>query len=136
MGIGRLGQDIRDKLGLSRNRSEICRKLRLQRPPGFTLLYSPNAFDTHGLDYLFTLVRHAFSQLLCVYFDKNKHQDAEEKNPILALAWLNINFDAKDEWEDFKLSLLKGFNPSDAHDPMISLKGLVNSHLMRQLLGP
>ncbi|RKL41264.1 hypothetical protein BFJ72_g5691 [Fusarium proliferatum] len=135
MGIGRLGHDIRDKLGLSLNRSEICRKLQLQRPPGFTLLYSPNAFDTHGLDYLFMLVRHFYSQLLRVSFDKNKHKDAE-KNPILALAWLDINFDAKDEWEDFKQSCLKGFNPSEAHDPMISLEGLVNSHLMRHLLGP
>jgi hypothetical protein len=60
-------------------------------------LDNTNASDTHGLDCLFALVRRLYSQLLLVYFDKDEYKDTEEQNPVLALAQLNINFDAKDE---------------------------------------
>ncbi|KAF5641505.1 hypothetical protein F25303_6849 [Fusarium sp. NRRL 25303] len=130
MDVELLGQDIRDELGLTRNLREICRNLQLQRPPGLIQLDSPSSYDTQGLDCIFALVRHIYSQLSHFYFNKDKHKDAEEKNQILALAWLDINFAAKDEWEQCKQNILKSFNPSGAHDPKISFEGLVNSQLM------
>ncbi|EWG47558.1 hypothetical protein FVEG_07630 [Fusarium verticillioides 7600] len=112
---------------MSRNRGQICRKLQLQRPPGLILLDSPIAYDTHGLDCLFTLIHHIYSQLIDVYFDKNDHKDAEQKNPILALAWLDMNFETKDEWAACKQGLLEGLSPYHAQDPVISFEGLVSS---------
>lgn len=90
MDVELLGQDVRDKLDLSRNRGEICRNLQLQRPPGLILLDSADFCDTQGLDCLFALVRHIYSQLPHFYFNKDKHKDAEEKNRILALpGWIS-----------------------------------------------
>ncbi|KAF5697408.1 X-pro dipeptidyl-peptidase [Fusarium mundagurra] len=103
----------------------------LKSPPGLILLDNPNAYDTHGLDCLFTLIRHIYSQLMDAYFDKNNQKDAEMKNPILALAWLDINFEVKDEWARCKQGILEGFGPSHAQDPVISFEGLVNSQLMK-----
>ncbi|KAF5687916.1 hypothetical protein FDENT_5206 [Fusarium denticulatum] len=95
MDTQRLGEDIRDELDLSRNRGQIRRKLQLQRPPGFILLDSPSAYDTHGLDCPLTLIRYIHSHLLDVYFDKSEHKDAEERNPILPLTSLDINFNTR-----------------------------------------
>jgi hypothetical protein len=127
-----LGKDIRDTLDLTQNKAEIRRYLQLHRPPGQQYGSGPNDFDTRGLDCLIALIRHIYSQILPVYFDKEEHKEAEEKNPVLALAWLDINFEDKIAWADCKQHVLKVLSPSQEGTLETSFVSLVNSPLMKE----
>ncbi|KAF5572438.1 X-pro dipeptidyl-peptidase [Fusarium pseudocircinatum] len=132
MNIEKLGTDLRETLSLMRNGQAIRRSLQSQSPPWTRHDSNSQDHRTDGLDCLIVLVRHIYSQILDVYYFSEENKKAEEKNPILALAWLDIDPDDKRAWADCKQHVLKVLNPPGGGAIQTCFASLVNSPLMNE----
>ncbi|KAF5963378.1 hypothetical protein FBULB1_13422 [Fusarium bulbicola] len=127
----KFGIDLRDALDVTQNQAQICRKLQSYSIPGAQFDSNNKGLETQGLDCLIMLIRYIYSEMLYVYFDKEKCKDAEERNPLLALAWMSINPDENVAWARAKQYILKQLNSHHEGEPETSFISLVNSPLMK-----
>ncbi|KAF5580048.1 X-pro dipeptidyl-peptidase [Fusarium subglutinans] len=132
MNFEKLGTDLRETLSLTRNRQAIRRSLQSQSPPLTLLDSNIRDYKTDGLDCLIVLVRHIYSEVLDVYYSGEENKTAEEKNPILALAWLDIDPEDKKAWADCKRHVLEVLNPAEGGTIQTCFASLVNSPLMNE----